>query len=196
MRYADADRVFAELELSEGNPDDAAKIAHVEQLELGRAAWLDGQLGYAFGTAAAETTRTIYLNGIVRPVVLLPEPGLRSISAITVDGTAVASTAYRLTYVRPNGIARGLYRSDGGGWYGDVTITGVWGDAAGGVTVPADVVDAMTRLVIQEVRREELGPVDQAGPDGMIARPRNPYADPMVDDVVRRYRLPSRRIAV
>jgi hypothetical protein len=195
MRYADRDRVLAQLEIRENTQADQASVARAEKIEEGVCSWIDQELGFTFGAAAVASTRTIHATGSW-DVLLLPPPGVRSVSAVTVDGVTLVSTAHRLVYVSPEGVALGIYRTDGWLWLGAVAVTGVWGDAAAGVTVPPDIREAATWLTIQEYQREGLAPTDPSGPDGFAAKPRNPYRFEVVQAAIRHHRIAPPRVAV
>lgn len=193
MRYADLPAVLAQLELIA--PADATKIARAEAMEAALAGIFDDRVGRAFGVVAVPQTRTIWSSG-VSAALLLPPPGIRSVSAVSIDGVAVAADAYMLWYVRPDGVALALARLDGNGWGGQVSITGVWADAALGTTVPPEVKEALTFLTVEQYRAAEAGPTLATGPDGLPARPRNPWNYEIVRGAIRKYRLAPSRIGV
>lgn len=213
MRYADEDAVLAQLSLDAGNPDHAASIARVEDIEEGLCLAMDDRLGTSFGAAPVAEERsvmatlavvpawmTIYYDalspsGSPSPRLVLHVP-LRSVTSIATggtwngtgwdDGETLAAADYRLV----NETSQGYYAIDlvTGTWSGVVRITGIWGDqvTAG---VPADIREALTLLTIRDYLRLNATPNDVVGPDGSIVTLPTAWTDPKVQAAIRRNQL-------
>lgn len=107
----------------------------------------------AAGSVISRTTATVtVVAGMSR---LLPLPGpVTSVTSVSVDGTVLASTDYRV-------LPEGLWRSRGWSLCGplpvEVTYTG------GLVEVPADIMDLCVQLAVSWLTHQEAGGGSTAG---------------------------------
>jgi hypothetical protein len=214
--YGDADEVMRQLERTESSADYAAVLARVGELNASLSRLFDSKCNR---TNPASETRTVQVGpsggsfwfyplgawpyvdetGPYAGALILPTPVL-TVSAVkeggTWDGaawddeTTLAATDYRLT---GGDAARGYYRVErllGPGWGGPVRITGTWIDAAWTeATVPPEVVDALTFLVVSHYREEMTSPAGVVGPDGLAVPTRNPWGYERVKEAINRYRV-------
>ena len=105
------------------------------------------------------------------------------------DETTLAATDYRLA---GGDAASGYYRIERltGGWAGPTRITGTWLDASWtDATVPFDVIEALTFLVVHHYREDQMSPAGVVGPDGMQVPTRNPWGYDQVRTAIDRYRV-------
>jgi hypothetical protein len=213
--YGDVDEVMRQLERTEGSADYAAVLARVTELNESLSRNFDQKVRR---TGTASETRTInvgpalgsfwfypvgwpvaYATGPYAGTIVLPWPVL-TVSAIAEggtwdgaawdDGTTLAATDYRLA---GGDAARGYYRIDrllGPGWAGPTRITGTWLDAPWtAATVPADVVEALTFLVVHHFREDQMSPAGVVGPDGAQVPTRNPWNYGRVVEAINRHRV-------
>lgn len=211
--YGDATEIKRQLELADADPDDAAKIARVAVLNESLSRNFDQKVNR---TGTASETRTVQVgphpgsfwfypvaawpsadDPAYPGAIALPWPVL-TVSAIaeggTWDGSAwdgettLDAADYRLT---GGDAAGGYYRIDrllGPAWAGPVRITGTWLNAAW-TNPPADVVEAVTFLVVHHYREDAMSPAGVVGPDGMQVPTRNPWAYGRVVEAIRRWRV-------
>lgn len=212
--YGDEDEIKRQLSLDDGNPDDAGAIVRVAQIneELSRVFDIRcGRHGTADETRTVDASARIWsgdawwpswgwldpITAAYRADLILPWPVL-AVTGISVGGTwdgaawdgetALDADAYRLAW---GDASRGFYRVerlDGSGWSGPVRIAGTWLNAA--FTDPPDeVIGALTFLVVQHFREDQMSPAGVVGPDGMQVPSRNPWGYERVKAVIERYRV-------
>jgi hypothetical protein len=214
--YGDPDEIIRQLERTESSADYAAVLARVTELNESLSRNFDQKVRR---TGTSSETRTVQVGphtgsfwfypiaawpyvsavGPYAGTIVLPWPVL-TVSAIAeggtwngtawADGTTLAADAYRLT---GGDAARGYHqieRVTGPAWGGPVRITGTWLDAPWtAATVPADVVEALTFLVVHHFREDQMGPAGVVGPDGLPVPTRNPWNYGRVVEAINRHRV-------
>jgi hypothetical protein len=162
-----------------------------------------------FGTIGApitDTTQLVYAGPYAS--LILPIPA-RAITSVTVGGTISGSTITNGTLYTPDmfafdpidqqGRILGLRLVSGSGWGWSapdgtplvpVQIVGDFTDSDNDTTVPDDVTYAANLLILRTFQRETTGVAGVSGEDGTFAPPSNPWNDPIVKDVIARYRVP------
>jgi hypothetical protein len=179
--YADLDTVRHRLDI-EGDEEDA-NLA-VLNAALSRA--FEAKVGRRFGDGEPDVARIVCVErGYQR--LILPWP-IRAVTTIAEDpvwegsvwtgGTVLEIADYRLM-TGTNGLAYQVERIDGGGWFGPYLITGQWADTPDG-SVPDDVVEAVTVLVVGSFRKDQTGDGETSGPEGFSFKPANPWNDERV----------------
>lgn len=198
MGYADLDQVKRILNIS-GTDDDArlASLDAVASQELDEALGLAA--GSAFGVADSDLSRTFYPAGD-SPLLYLT-PAIRSITSVTEDGIALAAGTDYLLSDQRGAVSGALYRVGIGpgwgpvinrndaaplAWGATVVVTGQWADQGTAAVDPA-VTEAATILVTGYVRRDQSPDGITAGPDGFTYRPGDPWQDPRIQRLLKRY---------
>lgn len=193
MRYANETDVLAQLHLDPDVPGDEAALERVRRLELGVCERIDVKLGRSFGVPVAET-RTVRAPG-VSDTLILPQP-LQSVSAVTVDGAVLDPSLYRLVYHAHDGYLALRIDAYAAVWSGDVTVTGIWADAAIDGDIPDDIREAATFVTVDEYRAGNASPAGEIGPDGQILQVRNPWRYELVRTAIEHYALRRPRVGV
>lgn len=203
--YADLDEVMRQLDRDPDAAEHAAVLARAAELSEALSRLFDAACGR---TGAAAETRTVEapvaysrplgwpFGAVAFSTLVLPAPVL-AVTAVAESGTwdgsawsgelAVDAADYRLVLGDAAGGFRGIERL-GGGWAGPVRVTGTWLDAAWD-DPPADVVEALTFLVVREFREDAQGPGGTVGPEGLPVPSRNPWRYERVKAAVRRHRV-------
>lgn len=104
-----------------------------------------------------------------------------------IDGETLDSADYQLNYWTPEGYW-GIVNT-ASDWEGYVRITGVWADQSSGVTVPADVREALTFLTIDQWRALHSSPQGVLGPADQQISIRNPWQYESVKQAINRHRV-------
>lgn len=196
--YADLEAVRQILQLENQLEEEAdATDARLESLNEALSAAFDARCGRTWATGNTATTREVIAASPPSDTLVLPGPGLLSLTSVTVDPTwtgAVWVGGYPLAAdeVLPvmkdmDGAYLGLRRPDGWYWHGLVRVTGVWADTSGGP--PPDVVEALNFLVSSEYMAERASPESQTGPDGMSIPTRNPWRFDRVRGVIDAHKV-------
>lgn len=194
--YADATTVKTILAIT-GSGSDARLAA----LNASWSRWLEQRAGLpagaAFGTAASSVARTFYAAG---DDTILLVPAARTVTAVTVDGTALAPADYRLVYAR-GPFWGGLYLVDPlagwsavvnraepsrAGWVGTVVVTGTWADQGQSPIDPL-VTEAANALVSEALRLDSTGIGAVSGPEGLTFKTGDPRKHPAVLAFLERY---------
>lgn len=200
MGLANLAAAKAALSLDDDNDADEVKIARLQELDEAVSRTFELKTGRRFGGTATPETRTV--DGDGTGLLVLPTP-VRSVSAVSITGTSplalvvgdgsLASHQVALALPTVNGEWRALRRLDGGtfpwpayGW-SRMAITAVWADAAPGGSVPIEVTEAVTFVLIDQYRLEESSPAGEIGPEGMTIRPRNPWNFELVKTAIAKY---------
>ena len=179
--YADMDGVRTILNLAAPTPEQQDRL---NALNSAISDLLDRELGRSFG--ATEPDRTETGDGLGVSDVLPLRIGVRTVSAVTLDG--VAFTAYTPVWPDRDGAFWALKTTDGSYWAGAVAITGQWGDQPYD-RVPAAITEGATVLVAASFKADEAGPTGVVGPDGIPVQTRNPWKDERVQRALAQYRL-------
>jgi len=184
-----------DIGLDINEPDDAAKISRLAQLDDEVSGVLDMKLGRSFGNPATSAARIVSGSpSYGQTVLLLPEP-IRSVTAIAITGTT-PETMVAADYVLWNRTRRGDYhginRIDGYAWpHHDgnhvITVTGQWSDDTPGGAVPDEIIAAATFVLVEEWRLRQSSPAGEIGPDGMATRARNPWKFEVVKTAIEQY---------
>ena len=195
---ADIDTVKTILEIT-GTTHDARLALLNEVVSRELEAVLGLRSGSAWGTVEADYAVTMLPPG-TSDTLILPRP-VRSVTSITVDGTAlVAGTDYELggergafygaLYRRPTATSGWLMTGWPSGysslWYGEVVITGQWADQ-GQATVDPLIIEAANVLVAGYFRKDGAQDGEVSGPDGLTYRPGNPWNDARVKRLLELY---------
>lgn len=165
------------------------------------------RLEHELGWDRADDTMTIYAGA--GSVLILPTPA-RSITSVTVggvvagdiitDGTVYPSSSWEHYPVDTAGRILGLRLVSGWNWgtisgYGapltPVVVVGDFDVPNSGDDVPDDVTYAANLLILRTFQRENTGVAGVSGEDGSFQPPLNPWNDPMVKDLLNRYRVVS-----
>lgn len=187
---ASMDAVKQMLEAS-GEGDSPSRDARLLRINEAVSAQLEQMLGRSFGSALVDTPR-MYRAG--RDGSVLFEYPARSVSAVAVGGiwdgtswtnaTALTASQFMLDNLDAYGRAYKLLQPYGGA---TVTVTGVWADSEDATNVPADVQYAAAYLVAELYKQEQAGPYGFRSPDGSVARPINPWTNPLVKNLTAYY---------
>lgn len=212
--YADLVRVRRLLLLNGADQaEDEDITAELTALNAALSATFEGKVGRRWLAPTEDPpepeTRVVALHpDYLRHVtpwaylVPLPGPGITSLTSVTAgalwDGTEyVGGDVAPASYVAPIwpdpiGVYLGLALSWqwGWAWTSPLLVTGTWADVP--VTVPDDVVDAVTFLVVEEWKAEHASPTGQSGPDGQVVPTRNPWKFERVRSAIDRYSLRER----
>lgn len=163
------------------------------------------RLEHELGWDRADTTVTLYTGG--GSVLMLPTPA-RSITSVTVGGTVsgnvitggTVSPASDWEHYPVDALGRilGLRLVSGWDWgvwsatgapLTPVVIAGDFDVPNAGDDVPDDVTYAANLLILRTFQRENTGVAGVSGEDGSFQAPLNPWNDPMVTDLLKRYRV-------
>lgn len=164
---------------------------------------IESQTGAVFGKAD-PVQREVYGQG---DAFLHLCPGVRSITGILegpttwsgttwTDGTAVASTAYRLERYTDRWLdedaasADRVYRQlrrTSGSWFGLYAITAVWEDQY--ATVPDDIHYVADRMAAEIFKSEKASPHGLSGPSGREVPVRNALSIPEIRERLEAYRV-------
>lgn len=196
--YADIAEAKRRLDIT-GTSQDAtlaalnAALSRTFEQKLGSRTFADEPI--------ADVEKVVYGDGRWYTTLLLPQ-GLRSLTSIVegaewngsdwAGGTTLAASEYRVLFGE-NGLALQIERVTGGTWVGPYLVTGQWADQPDG-TIPADVVEAVTVLVVGTFRRDRTQDGEVSGPEGFSFRPSDPWKDPRVVTALQRYSVA--RVAV
>lgn len=216
--YGDETEIKRQLGLVDADPDDAGAIARVAALNealsrvfdakcnrtgtadetrtidagnglAGGVWWWNWAWMAGGGAPAAPTFGVLVLPAPIVSVDSIFEGGLWD-GASWDDETEVVAADYRLTTGSTAGGFYAIERVGGGGWAGPVRVTGTWLDAAWtALTVPVEVEEALTFLVVHHYREDLMSPAGVVGPEGTVVPSRNPWAFERVKAVIDRYRV-------
>ena len=139
-----------------------------------------------FGTDPEPST--LYFGGTTGPALVLDPPAL-SVDAVTDYSTELDPADYRLIW-KSGDAYYGLERIAGGGFAGEVAVTGTFADIPAG-PVPAQIVEAASVLVAGYLRRDRMPAGEISGAEGLTFRPANPWSDERVKRAVARYARPA-----
>lgn len=187
---ASMDAVKQMLEAS-GEGDSPSRDARLLRINASVSTQLQQMLGRSFGTAQAATSR-VFTAGNDGSVLF--EYPARSVTAVAVggvwngtvytDSTALTVSQWMLANLDAYGRAYKLLQPYGGA---TVTVTGLWADSEDATNVPDDVQYAAAYLVAELYKQEQAGPYGFRSPDGSVARPINPWANPLVKNLTAYY---------
>ncbi len=118
--------------------------------------------------------------------------GLRNVTQVMAGGTwsglawtgeaALAIDTWQLSFKRKDGWYQGItipsYR------YADIRVTADWEDGAEGATVPADIREAATFILVDEWRIRHMSPAGEIGPAGLAIYLRNAWEYEMVKSAI------------
>lgn len=201
--YTDLVRAKLELGLSDavdGDDDDITLLGEID-VEISRLFEL--KCGRVWGGSGSATAKTV--DGAAAgwsDVLMLPVPA-RSITSVAIVGDSpetLASDDWVLWLGTREGDYKAIKRIDGG-WFprrngiDRVTVTGVWSDTASGVSVPAEIQDACTFVVVETFRQRKSSPSGELGPDGLTIRPRNPWNYQNVIEAIDKYKAARPRVS-
>lgn len=170
-------------------------------IQVAVSAAMEERMGRSFGATAEDTTYTVYAGA--SPVLLLPVPA-RTITSITIDDVVVDDTLYVLDPVDyRTQLAWGVRAVSGANWgWNDaanrpltpVVIVGDFTDSDVDADIPADIQYAANRLIAATFQTEGASPFGGIGPDGEVFRPPDPWKDPLVAEIIKRYRSQARHV--
>lgn len=201
--YTDLVRAKLELGLSDavdGDDDDITLLGEID-VEISRLFEL--KCGRVWGGSGSATAKTV--DGAAAgwsDVLMLPVPA-RSITSVAIVGDA-AETLTTDDWVAWLGTREGDYKAvkriDGGVFprrngIDRVTVTAVWSDVASGATLPAEIQDACTFVVVETFRQRKSSPSGELGPDGLTIRPRNPWNYQNVIEAIDKYKAARPRVS-
>ena len=207
--YGDDNTVATMLEPSTNSGFSEVLTTRIAAMREVVSRLIDEETGRSWGTAGTSETRVIrtrpYLNG---NLLILPVPA-RTVTAITVnttdeagvitDGTLLTSSQWTIGLTDNEGNITALQigsRYWPGGWYvypypafGTVTITGTWADTGADTDVPAEINWACNYITAKSIAEEQASPAGFVGSDGSVVPIRNPWSDPKVKKILRKYEL-------
>lgn len=187
MGYADLARVHDDI-----GPIDGDQSLRLIALDDDIARMIDMKCGRSWGEAA-DSVRTVLGPHVSGEAVLpLPSP-IRRIDAIAIDGEALDSGDYMLWQCSRKGDCHAIRKVNGGTWPGRlsdavITVDGQWSDESDGNGPPAEIVAAATYLVAEEWKLRQASAAGEVGPDGMVARPRNPWNFEVVKTAIAQHK--------
>lgn len=189
MRYANQDDVLSQIQRTGSAPD----LARIVRLENGVAEAIDELLGRTFGT---PTPRTVAVTAMryEAPIqtVMLPEL-VRSVDAVTIDGTTVDPADYELAYRIEDGYRAVRFSAP---VIGKVAVTGIWESDPLDGPVPDLIREAATAITVDEYRVRNATPTGEIGLDGLVVPVRNIWRYTLVKQAIKRYRIYRPRVAV
>ena len=188
FRYANQSDVMHELQVEVGDTD---VIDRLDRLENALADAFDSKIGRSFGDAGATEARVVDVKRGACDAVL--QHPARSVSSVAHGGTWNGSswddektlTGWYAVYNDADEI-HGLRLN--GGWPGSVRVTAVWASASD-LAVPGDVSHCLTWLTIRQYRRETSSPQELVGPEGFTIPTPHAWDDPMVVEIIKKYRV-------
>ena len=210
--YGDDDTVATMLEPSTNSGFSEVLTTRIAAMREVVSRLIDEETGRSWGTAGTSETRVIrtrpYLNG---NLLILPVPA-RTVTAITVnttdeagvitDGTLLTSSQWtigltdnegNITALQIGGAYwNGSYWSGwGNAWlsYGTITVTGIWADTGTDTDIPAEINWACNYITAKSIAEEQASPAGFVGSDGSVVPIRNPWSDPKVKKILRKYEL-------
>lgn len=191
FRYANRDDVLAELDIDGEDAANQRLVEQIERMESALASAFDQKVGRSFGEAATPSTRLV-------------EVGRRSDTAVLQSPARVVNAVHRggqwdgtdwideqevegwYSVYSSDHLIYGLRRS--AGWDGDIRVTAVWGSGSE-AGVPDDVSHVLTWLTIRQHRRMTASPHELVGPEGFTVPTPHAWDDPMVKDIIAKYRV-------
>ena len=210
--YGDDNTVATMLEPSTNSGFSEVLTTRIAAMREVVSRLIDEETGRSWGTAGTSETRVIrgYVNS--GGMLLLDTPA-RTITAITVGVTDEAGVISGGTVLESNQWTVGLTDADGnitgirtasGRWYGvmypaltvwpypsyeTVTITGTWADTGVDTAIPAEINWACNYITAKSIAEEQASPAGFVGSDGSVVPIRNPWSDPKVKKILRKYEL-------
>ena len=202
--YADLESAKAQLSLNDDEDADAADLAMLAGIDAEVSRTIELKTGRRWGGTAVPTARTV--DGPagwegVSNVLLLPS-AIRSVTSVAIAGLdpedltaydpATGDGDWVLWHQTDGGDYLAINRVQNGAWplangTNRVTVTGIWSDELDGETVPQEIVDAVTFVVVETFRQRKSSPTGEIGPEGFTIRPRNPWGYQVVVEAIKRY---------
>ena len=203
--YGDDNTVATMLEPSTNSGFSEVLTTRIAAMREVVSRLIDEETGRSWGTAGTSETRVIRSNGAVYgELLILPAPA-RSISAITVNVTDEAGVISGGTVLESSQWTTGLTDANGNitaiqvGWFGNwsypfgypgtTTVTGIWADTGADTDIPAEINWACNYITAKSIAEEQASPAGFVGSDGAVVPIRNPWSDPKVKKILRKYEL-------
>jgi hypothetical protein len=169
--------------------DEVARITDARAMV---SAVIESKTGAVFGVSPAPT-ETIVVDGEGGSLLFLPK-GIRTVTSLAehpdwngtgwVNGTLLATTAFRASGKVANGAYRQLIRTDGG-WFGPYVVVGVWEDQV--PTVPDEITYAVNFISAEIFKAQSASPHGLMGPEGALVPIRDAFKAPEVLETIQRW---------
>jgi len=211
--YGDSDTIAQMLEPSTGAGFSEGLTARIDAMREVVSRLIDDETGRSFGTPGTSETRTMRAGYTEGGLLFLDTPA-RTITAITTNvtdeagiisgGTALDDSQWTIGLTDSEGSITAL-RVASGYWFTDwysyanyspMTITGTWADTDDDDTVPAEIDWACNYITAKSIAEEQASPAGFVGSDGSVIPIRNPWGDPKVKRILRKYQLATHGIVL
>ena len=207
--YGDDNTVATMLEPSTNSGFSEVLTTRIAAMREVVSRLIDEETGRSWGTAGTSETRTLRWTYTGGGLILLSVPA-RTVTAITVNttdqagvvsgGTVLPSTHWTIGLTDAEGNITALRIGTGSwysGWwytpawpsYGTITVTGIWADTGVDTDIPAEINWACNYITAKSIAEEQASPAGFVGSDGAVVPIRNPWSDPKVKKILRKYEL-------
>ena len=209
--YGDDNTVATMLEPSTNSGFSEVLTTRIAAMREVVSRLIDEETGRSWGTAGTSETRTYRTYHDNGGMLMLDAPA-RTITAITVGVTDEAGIISGGTVLESNQWTVGLTDAEGnitainmglsswygfryptawpyGYGYGTITVTGIWADTGVDTDIPAEINWACNYITAKSIAEEQASPAGFVGSDGAVVPIRNPWSDPKVKKILRKYEL-------